>query len=142
MKNETPTHVSWRAMISRCTNRKHCKFSRYGGRGIKVCRRWLTFDKFQTDMGERPDGMTLDRFPNNDGNYEPGNCRWATPKQQARQNAKYNGASCSDCRERKATSNGRCHRCEVYFVTTGEHRPSGARKWTPRSPSNLSRIRK
>ncbi len=68
---------SWRSMIQRCTNQKHKAFPRYGGRGISVCERWrLSFAAFLVDMGDRPASTELDRFPNNDGNYEPGNCRW------------------------------------------------------------------
>lgn len=70
-------------MIDRCTNPGATKFKDYGERGISVCARWLdSFENFLADMGERPDGKTLDRMQN-DGNYEPGNCRWATPKEQA-----------------------------------------------------------
>jgi hypothetical protein len=70
-------------MRKRCTNPKNVKFPTYGGRGIRVCERWLnSFPNFLADMGERPTGKTLDRHPNNDGNYEPTNCRWATAKEQ------------------------------------------------------------
>jgi hypothetical protein len=72
-------------MIARCENPKAQRYERYGGRGIKVCERWRdSFENFLADMGERPSTeYQIDRYPNNDGNYEPGNCRWATSKQQA-----------------------------------------------------------
>lgn len=81
---ETPTYRSWRAMKTRCLNENHKVYERYGACGVKICERWLTFEHFLSDMGERSDGMTLDRYPNQQGNYEPGNCRWATRSQQNR----------------------------------------------------------
>ncbi len=77
------TYRSWQMMKNRCTNVNFKQWDDYGGRGITVCEQWLnSFEVFLADIGERPDGMTLDRYPDNDGNYEPGNCRWATPKEQ------------------------------------------------------------
>ena len=70
-------------MIQRCCNHKVPTYSYYGGRGITVCERWHKFSYFLADMGKRPKGKTLDR-EKNDGNYEPGNCRWITRLEQAR----------------------------------------------------------
>ena len=72
-------------MIQRCHYPKANRWENYGGRGISVCQRWRdSFENFLADMGERPEGTTIDRYPNNDGNYEPGNCRWATKNEQLR----------------------------------------------------------
>lgn len=77
-----PLYHTWEGMKTRCYNKNCPKYEYYGGRGIKVCDRWIqSFDNFLLDMGERPLGMSIDRI-NNDGNYEPSNCRWATMSQQ------------------------------------------------------------
>lgn len=78
-----PTYRSWVAMRARCSNPKHHSFARYGGRGIAICKRWESYGNFLADMGERPTGTSIDRYPDKNGDYEPGNCRWATPKEQA-----------------------------------------------------------
>jgi hypothetical protein len=68
-------------MKSRCSNEKHPQYEDYGARGISVCERWMDFPNFLADMGEPQPGLSIDRI-NNDGNYEPGNCRWATQSEQ------------------------------------------------------------
>lgn len=83
-KTKSRTYRSWAAMIARCTNPSEPGYANYGGRGIGVCDRWRKFENFLADMGERPPELSLDRYPDHNGNYEPGNCRWATWVQQQR----------------------------------------------------------
>jgi hypothetical protein len=80
------TYKTWKEMRRRCTNPNATQWQWYGARGITVCDRWQSFEMFLADMGERPEGTTLDRIDGSRG-YEPDNCRWATPAQQAQTNS-------------------------------------------------------
>lgn len=93
--SDTATYQSWASMKTRCYNPKNKSYEHYGGRGITVCDRWLKFENFLEDMGERPGGMSIDRVDTSLG-YYPENCRWATQKQQQRNRSdnwliEYNG---------------------------------------------------
>lgn len=86
---KTRTYQTWQHMIRRCCVPSCESYATYGAKGITVCEQWReSFQAFLDDMGERPEGKTLDRFPNREGNYEPGNCRWATPAEQVQNSSK------------------------------------------------------
>lgn len=90
-RSKTITYHSWRRMRERCLNPKHAKYMNYGGRGIRICERWMDYSAFLADMGKRP-GLeySIDRI-DPDGNYEPGNCRWAIDRDQRinKRNSRY-----------------------------------------------------
>lgn len=100
---QTRTQRKWGNMVQRCTNPNHEQFKHYGGRGITVCKRWRKFGNFLADMGEAPEGLWLDRIDNDKG-YEPGNCRWVTPKVSA--NNKRQRTADPNSLESRAKANG------------------------------------
>ena len=94
----TETYHVWQSMIARCCHPQNGRRKWYGDRGITVCERWKNYANFFDDMGERPEGKSIDRI-NNDGNYEPGNCRWITQQE-----------NCNNTRANKhLTVNGETH---------------------------------
>jgi hypothetical protein len=83
-RNVRKEYNIWKVMRHRCSCPTNKKYYMYGAKGVTVCQRWQSFKNFWTDMGPKPTPHhSIDRFPNKTGNYEPGNCRWATPKEQA-----------------------------------------------------------
>jgi hypothetical protein len=105
---QSSTYMVWRSMLQRCGEEGHMSFRNYGGRGIKVCERWKSFEGFLDDMGERPKGKTLDRTDNN-GNYCKENCRWISMKENS--NNRRNN--------RLLTLNGKTHTVAQWAALTG-----------------------
>lgn len=125
----TTEYQAWHNMIERCRNPRMPNFHRYGGRGISVCEKWKSFDNFLKDMGRKGSpNLSLDRI-DNDGNYEPGNCRWATPDQQNSNKEKtltFNGIPIKQIAELiGVSSNCVSHRIKLGinpFAPKGEYR--------------------
>jgi hypothetical protein len=105
-------------MRQRCCNPRNVAYSKYGGRGISVCERWMVFANFLADMGPRPDGMSLDRIDVN-GDYEPSNCRWATAEEQNQnQRTSLSRTACLFSQAIDNVANGKTHyeRAEVEQI--------------------------
>ncbi len=118
--SRTPTYRSWEAMVRRVSNPKVANWSEYGGRGISLCDQWRSFDAFLRDMGERPDGTTIDRIDPN-GDYEPKNCRWASAAIQSR-NKRATKITMDDAIAiREAVASGATQRaqCAAYGLSPG-----------------------
>lgn len=107
----TKVYWVWGDMVGRCQNINHAAYKNYGGRGIKVCERWRVFRNFSADMGDRPEGGMLDR-KNNDGNYEPGNCKWSTRKEQ---NSNRRNCIYVDCDGERVTLREYCRRKDIKY---------------------------
>ena len=116
--SSTRSYRIWSGMIQRCTNPKRAAFAYYGGRGITVCDRWMSFENFLSDMGEPPDGMSLDRI-DNDGPYSSENCRWASKEVQSRnsRNTKITAEIAQIIRNRSAAGESRAGLAREFDVS-------------------------
>lgn len=120
--SETREYAAWTAMRERCNNPTCHKFHLYGGRGIKVCERWDSFESFYADMGPRPKGYSIERV-DNDGSYEPSNCKWATKLEQNR-NRRNTYTPEEDRKIREGVALGLNFRQLALFVGNGKSRIS------------------
>ncbi len=129
-----PLYRTWSQMHRRCESARSKDFMSYGGRGISVCERWSSFAAFVGDMGPRPEGRTLDRI-DNDGNYEPGNCRWATSTEQ--------GANKRTTRGER-NGNSRLTETDVFVIrrvhATGVFSQPQLARWWGMSETNIADI--
>lgn len=123
-KSGVPGYRSWKDMRSRCYNIKDSDYPGYGGRGITVCERWSSFELFFEDMGERPEGMTIDRIDVN-GNYEKANCRWATDKTQA------NNKRSNHVVEWNGVAKNLQHWCDEFGINPSKARYRLKQGWAP-----------
>lgn len=112
-KGPKDVYIAWKNMKQRCVNPNHKFYDYYGGRGIAVCARWFhNFEIFKSDMGDKPVGTSIDRI-NNDGNYEPGNCRWANKSEQSKNQRPRSPKQTGNGRERFDESQVRAIRSDV-----------------------------
>lgn len=129
----SPEYRTWMHMFNRCNNPNDIRWARYGGRGITVCDRWKSFENFLADMGPKPTGRTLREFSiervNNEGNYEPNNCKWASAAEQARNHTPQThckrGHPLNDGNVRPYHGHRRCLPCmkitrHERYITTGK----------------------
>jgi hypothetical protein len=101
----------WSAMLDRCRNSKNTAYANYGGRGIAVCERWVRFENFKSDMGDRPEGKSLDRI-NNDLGYSPENCRWVSRQEQ---NSNRRNCIFVECEGSRVTLKEYCRRHQLPY---------------------------
>lgn len=118
-----PSYSTWASMIQRCTNPKRDSWRYYGGKGITVCQKWLKFEGFLEDMGEKPVGYSIDRIDPSKG-YFKANCCWRPKGEESKTTERFLSIGvCIDCGENRGNRKGRCHRCNEYFRRRGSPRP-------------------